>query len=495
MITENKLDFWMNNNLNVLIEGRHGTGKSTMIMDAVKRNKLKWLYYSASTMDVFTDFLGVPKEKVDDNGKSYLEFIQPKRIADDDVEFLFFDEFNRAKPKVTNAVMELIQFKSLNGRKFKNLRMVWAAINPEGTDDEYAVEKLDPAHKDRFHIIVKASDNPDASFFKKQYGENGKIVIGWYNSLPAEIKSEISPRRLSYALDVFNLNGDISDVLPYSANTRNLIFQLSNGSIEKKLKSFYENNMINEDEIRNSFNNNNFFDIALPILEKKEDYLKAFCKFIPEEKFAQLIVSNGQIRGKINKLEKDDLGNNIDTMKNILSAKTTKRKTLDDIKNILNKFNEISPSDILILVDDIIKYHPNKKKGLSRYQLDTTQERKKIAGEINKLSESDLANLADNVFDDLFLINCSIGSRTYGKFCTTTVKNFNKFNNVLESKNIDMSHYLTNIMKNKEFLKYVGNENSSNGKRLINRLEKLKLITSMNNIIEIDEDKEAEEHP
>ena len=41
-----------------------------------------------------------------------------------------FDELNRAKPKVRNAVMELIQFRSINGIKFNNLRMIWAAINP-----------------------------------------------------------------------------------------------------------------------------------------------------------------------------------------------------------------------------------------------------------------------------------------------------------------------------------------------------------------------------
>ena len=41
------------------------------------------------------------------------------------------DEFSRAHKKVRNAVMELIQFKSINGRKFKNLKIVWAAINPD----------------------------------------------------------------------------------------------------------------------------------------------------------------------------------------------------------------------------------------------------------------------------------------------------------------------------------------------------------------------------
>ena len=65
-------------------------------------------------------------KKTDDNGNSYLDLVRPQEFQDDEVEAIFMDEFSRHK-KVRNAVMELIQFKSINGRKFKNLKIVWAA--------------------------------------------------------------------------------------------------------------------------------------------------------------------------------------------------------------------------------------------------------------------------------------------------------------------------------------------------------------------------------
>ena len=62
----NNFDFWIENNLNVLLRGKHGVGKTAMVVDAFERNNLKYKYFSASTMDPWVDFIGVPKEKTDD---------------------------------------------------------------------------------------------------------------------------------------------------------------------------------------------------------------------------------------------------------------------------------------------------------------------------------------------------------------------------------------------------------------------------------------------
>ena len=67
-----KLEFWNENEVNVVFRGRHGVGKTTMVIDAFNRKKLKWLNFSASTMDPWVDFIGVPKEHKDADG-SYLE--------------------------------------------------------------------------------------------------------------------------------------------------------------------------------------------------------------------------------------------------------------------------------------------------------------------------------------------------------------------------------------------------------------------------------------
>ena len=234
-----KMDHWIATNRNVLFCGRHGVGKTACIIEAFDRNKLNWKYFSASTMDPWVDFIGCPKEKVED-GKSYLELIRPKEFQNDEIEAIFFDEYNRSHKKVRNAVMELIQFKSINGRKFENLRFIWAAINPED-EDEYDVEALDPAQKDRFHVYVEVPYKPDLVYFKNKYGEKlSRGSLAWWKELPQEIKNQVSPRRLDYALEEFSNDGDIRDILPKSANISKLIECLHEGPITDRIKDMQE---------------------------------------------------------------------------------------------------------------------------------------------------------------------------------------------------------------------------------------------------------------
>ncbi len=137
MISDKKLDFYIENGMNVLFIGRHGVGKTAMGKAAFERHNLKWKYFSAATMDPWVDFVGVPKETTDkETGENYIELVRPKGFHNDQVEAIFMDELNRAKDKVRNAVMELIQFRSINGVKFTKLKMIWAAINPEDEEDE-----------------------------------------------------------------------------------------------------------------------------------------------------------------------------------------------------------------------------------------------------------------------------------------------------------------------------------------------------------------------
>src|SRR5574339_183824 len=99
MSLDKKLDFWIKNNYNVLFKGKHGVGKTTSVLEAFNKSGLKWMYFSASTMDPFCDFVGIPKEVKDENGNSYLDLIRPRQFQNDEVEALFFDEFNRAPKK------------------------------------------------------------------------------------------------------------------------------------------------------------------------------------------------------------------------------------------------------------------------------------------------------------------------------------------------------------------------------------------------------------
>lgn len=218
VLPDSKLDFWINNCLNVLLIGKHGIGKTEKIKGAIKRNKIKnALYFSCATLDPWVDFIGVPKEKEKD-GVQYLGLVRPKAFATGDVEFIFLDELNRAKPAVQNAVLELINSGSINGKKFKNLRCIMAAINPPAkkhTDTQYHTEDLDPAMITRFPIRYEVPFDLDKEYFDKAHGKKVyEKLRPWWLALPEDLKDEFPPRSIDYTLKVLALGGDISDCLP-----------------------------------------------------------------------------------------------------------------------------------------------------------------------------------------------------------------------------------------------------------------------------------------
>lgn len=211
--TAKELAFWIEQKYNVLFIGNHGIGKTTLVSKAFSDAGLDFKYFSAPTMDPWVDFIGVPKELSDEKGE-YLGLVKPKEFRDDKYQALFFDEYNRAPLKVQNAVMELIQFKSINGANFENLQMIWAAINDSDSGTSFNVNELDYAQLDRFHIIVKLPSEPQKKFFEDGHGELGTIICDWWQGLSKENKEFVSPRRLDYVLDIFKKGGDISLALP-----------------------------------------------------------------------------------------------------------------------------------------------------------------------------------------------------------------------------------------------------------------------------------------
>ncbi len=298
MISEANLAFWIKNQYNVLFRGKHGVGKTATILQAFVNHGLKFQYFSASTMDPWVDFIGVPKEKIDEKGNSYLDLVRPKHFQDDDVHAIFLDEFNRSSKKVRNAVMELIQFKSINGKKFNNLKIIWAAINPEDDEDgKYDVEALDPAQLDRFHVCVDIPYAPHVPYFRDKYGATtADVAVTWWKELDKAQKNLVSPRRLDYALDMHSKGGDIKFVLPNSVNTNKLIVELSTGSISKKLKTLFETS--NEAEAKTFLAIENNFAVSVSyIIDKK--YQAFFLPLLSEEKLVGLMAKYNSVADSV----------------------------------------------------------------------------------------------------------------------------------------------------------------------------------------------------
>lgn len=377
MPTEQELIFWAKEGFNVLFEGKHGVGKTSIVLSVFNKLGLKYKYFSAATIDPWVDLIGIPKETGSENSK-FLDFVRPKDFALDEVEAIFLDEYNRSHKKVRNAVMELIQFKSINGHKFKNLKIVWAAINPP-SEGEYDVENLDPAQKDRFHIHVQTPYEPDLSYFSTKFGENGKLAIEWWNNLSQGLKNLVSPRRLDYALDVFQKGGDIRYVLDISTNPSKLASMLSSGSVVEQMEKIYKKKDVTLGKkfirVENNYNH------CLELIKKNKGLFKFYIPLMDKEKIASLINENNEIQTN-----------------SILDLCKTENSILDIIKNLIKVDNKTSG----VLRNKIKK--DNNLFDIFHSKLDKTNwggKSVKPAGLINSKNSSTIYALVNNAIEKI----------------------------------------------------------------------------------------------
>lgn len=308
-----------------------------MILESFERNKVHYKQFSAATMDPWVDFIGVPKEVKDEKG-SYLELIRPKDFRDDEVEAIFFDELNRSHKKVRNAVMELIQFKSINGKKYPNLKMIWGAINPEEDDSvKYDVEKLDPAQQDRFHVQIEIPYKPYMPYFVEKFGkEKAQAAIDWWNQLPENIRLEISPRRLEYAIQIGDIGGNLLHVLPPYSNVEKLAHALKNGSPLRDYKALIKT--ANEAKIAEWLSEENNFDaVRDEIIKNPEPVLH----LIGEEKAISLAsISKSCSEHIFNNYEK--FKETIKTIAENSSNKALKKAAISVLQSNTGQANPIS---------------------------------------------------------------------------------------------------------------------------------------------------------
>jgi hypothetical protein len=180
---------------NILLEGSHGAGKTSLALEVAQKLGLRLKYFSAPTLDPFADLVGIPVPVVDD-GTRRLLYLRQEDVTQ--AEIIFFDELNRAHPKVLNTVFELIQFRSINGEKLPHLRSVIAVINPAGSN--YQVQELDPALVDRFHIHLSLTAGPSRDWFISRFGPRlGNVILDWFETdLDHKQREQISNRRLEY---------------------------------------------------------------------------------------------------------------------------------------------------------------------------------------------------------------------------------------------------------------------------------------------------------
>ena len=133
----------------VLLRGRHGIGKSTVVYQYADKIGLPVVERRASQMTE-GDLVGLPTIE----GES-TRFNPPdwfKKACDESV-ILFLDEVDRATLEVRQGIFELTDSRKLNGHTLHEGTLVFAAVNGGEHGSQYQVGEMDPAELDRWTVF------------------------------------------------------------------------------------------------------------------------------------------------------------------------------------------------------------------------------------------------------------------------------------------------------------------------------------------------------
>ena len=133
----------------VLLRGRHGIGKSTVVDQYAAQQNMEVVERRASQMTE-GDLVGLPS--IEDNSTTFNPPDWFKAACDRPV-VLFLDEVDRATLEVRQGIFELTDSRKLNGHTLHPDTLVFAAVNGGEHGAQYQVGEMDPAELDRWTVF------------------------------------------------------------------------------------------------------------------------------------------------------------------------------------------------------------------------------------------------------------------------------------------------------------------------------------------------------
>jgi len=133
----------------ILLRGRHGIGKSTIVYQLAKKEGLPVVERRASQMTE-GDLLGLPKVE-----KGVTKWLAPDwlALACKKPVVLFLDEVDRATTEVRQGIFELCDSRKIAGNKLHKDTLIFAAVNGGQHGAQYQVGEMDPAELDRYTVF------------------------------------------------------------------------------------------------------------------------------------------------------------------------------------------------------------------------------------------------------------------------------------------------------------------------------------------------------
>lgn len=195
--------FFIRSNQNICLFGRRGTGKTEVAFQAAKECGYKVIYINLSVLDR-TDLVGFPVLFDDSDTVRFKSpnFLPPLNDDKPDTVILF-DEVDKASPEITAPLLEILQFRKING---KSVNAAACILTGNLTNEGAYSNIISSAVLDRCSKYILSFD------FEKwlEWAKNNDIhdlIIGFLKSNPhlacGEIKDDTyaspSPRGWTYA--------------------------------------------------------------------------------------------------------------------------------------------------------------------------------------------------------------------------------------------------------------------------------------------------------
>ena len=133
----------------VLVRGRHGIGKSTVVYQIAEQRGLPVIERRASQMTE-GDLLGLPKVE-----GGVTQWLAPEWLhnACNDPCVLFLDEVDRATLEVRQGIFELCDSRKIAGYTLHPDTIIFACVNGGDHGSQYQVGEMDPAELDRYTVF------------------------------------------------------------------------------------------------------------------------------------------------------------------------------------------------------------------------------------------------------------------------------------------------------------------------------------------------------
>ncbi len=193
----------LNEVFNPIFIGPPGVGKSHIVQAWARQNELPCIDLRIAYLEA-PDLIGFPTIQTVNN-RQITHHATPDFLPTDGEGVLLLEEPNRGNTSIMNCLMQLLTDRKIHKYVLPPGWLIAACINPEG--NEYDVNTMDAALKDRFEMFLISYDKP--SFVEYMAKTEWQIDIQnfvesgvWNYVAPENIKDApgakyISPRTLS----------------------------------------------------------------------------------------------------------------------------------------------------------------------------------------------------------------------------------------------------------------------------------------------------------